>query len=360
MGKVPTGPRTLVVIDRMLGIMRAGRLPERVIAYAVDILPLYATAYAFEEGIQAEQMSEEEIARYYVEVGQYFRSLPADRFPHIHPLSGVLAGPEEEDPEARFALRARHARHRDRRAGRAGLGGRHRVQERVVLGGRRRRCGSLRIGPQDRDLARRVRSSHATSGALQPVVCAVVAPRRRCGRARAPRPAAAAARGGPCGRADPAVDRDAAAAAARCSIASSTSNACSHERGIGVSSGRSSALGRGRPGPASHPRRGRSAAPRRARRPSRCEPTIGEQDPPARRPCVARCVGAARTRARRRSRARAGAGESTRSSLRPFPLRAVRDDPHVDARQPPQQPVGQRLAETRAARVRGAGVPIST
>ena len=30
-GEIPTGPRTLVVIDRMLGIMRAGRLPERVI-----------------------------------------------------------------------------------------------------------------------------------------------------------------------------------------------------------------------------------------------------------------------------------------------------------------------------------------
>jgi AcrR family transcriptional regulator len=101
MGKVPTGPRTLVVIDRFLGLLRAGGLPDLVIAYAADILPLYATAYAFEEGIQAEQMSEEEIARYYAQVGEYFRSLPAERFPHIHALSGVLAGPEE-DPEARF------------------------------------------------------------------------------------------------------------------------------------------------------------------------------------------------------------------------------------------------------------------
>lgn len=101
MGKVPTGPRTLVLIDRFLGLLRAGGLPERVIAYAADILPLYATAYAFEEGVQAETMSEEEIARYYAQVDEYFRALPADRFPHIHALSGVLAGPEE-DPEARF------------------------------------------------------------------------------------------------------------------------------------------------------------------------------------------------------------------------------------------------------------------
>jgi hypothetical protein len=47
-------------------------------------------------------MSEEEIARYYDQVGEYFRSLPPDRFPHIHALSGVLAGAEEGDPEARF------------------------------------------------------------------------------------------------------------------------------------------------------------------------------------------------------------------------------------------------------------------
>jgi hypothetical protein len=102
MGKVPTRATDARGDDRMLGIMRAGGLPERVIAYAADILPLYATAYAFEEGIQAEQMSEEQIARYYEQVGEYFRSLPAAQFPHIHALSGVLAGPEEEDPEARF------------------------------------------------------------------------------------------------------------------------------------------------------------------------------------------------------------------------------------------------------------------
>ena len=79
-------------------ILRAGNLPERVIAYAADILPLYATAYAFEEGIQAEQMSEHEIARYYDQVGEYFRSLPPDRFPHIHALSACSPGPRRPVP----------------------------------------------------------------------------------------------------------------------------------------------------------------------------------------------------------------------------------------------------------------------
>jgi hypothetical protein len=36
------------------------------------------------------------------QVGEYFRALPADRFPHIHAPSRVLAGAEETDPEARF------------------------------------------------------------------------------------------------------------------------------------------------------------------------------------------------------------------------------------------------------------------
>ena len=45
-----------------MGLLRAGQLPKKVVAYAVDILPLFATAYAFEQGIFAERMSGEEAA----------------------------------------------------------------------------------------------------------------------------------------------------------------------------------------------------------------------------------------------------------------------------------------------------------
>jgi AcrR family transcriptional regulator len=100
MGKVPTGPGALAMIDRFLALLRAGNLPDIVVAYAADILPLYATAYAFEQGVFAGGKSEEEALRYYTQLDEFFRALPASRFPNIAALTHVLTG--EEEPEARF------------------------------------------------------------------------------------------------------------------------------------------------------------------------------------------------------------------------------------------------------------------
>ncbi len=35
----------------MIGVLKAGGLPDRVIAYACDLLPLYAMAVAYEESL---------------------------------------------------------------------------------------------------------------------------------------------------------------------------------------------------------------------------------------------------------------------------------------------------------------------
>jgi AcrR family transcriptional regulator len=103
LGKIPSGPGALRTIDRFMGLLRAGQLPKKVVAYAVDILPLFATAYAFEQGIFAERMTGEEAARYLEELDEYWRALPADRFPNIHAIVDALIDPEE-DPEARFSF----------------------------------------------------------------------------------------------------------------------------------------------------------------------------------------------------------------------------------------------------------------
>jgi AcrR family transcriptional regulator len=101
LGKIPTGPGAITAIDRFIGLFRAGGVPDQVIAYAVDILPLYATVQALEQGILAERMSDEEVERYFAQLDEYWRSLPADRFPHLHSIVHVLAGPDP-DPESRF------------------------------------------------------------------------------------------------------------------------------------------------------------------------------------------------------------------------------------------------------------------
>src|SRR3954452_15525424 len=100
MGKVPTGPGALATIDRFLGLLRAGKLPDRVVAYAADLLPLYATAYASEQGLFAGGRSEEDAERYFEQLDEFFRALPAQRFPNIAALTHVLAG--EDEPDARF------------------------------------------------------------------------------------------------------------------------------------------------------------------------------------------------------------------------------------------------------------------
>ena len=69
--------------------------------HANDLGRLYATAYAFERGIIAGRFTEEEAQRYFEQLDEYWRSLPAERFPHLHAIVGVLTTPDE-DPEARF------------------------------------------------------------------------------------------------------------------------------------------------------------------------------------------------------------------------------------------------------------------
>jgi AcrR family transcriptional regulator len=45
--RIPVGPNALEQTERMLGILRAGGLPDQVVAYAADLLPLYATVTAY-------------------------------------------------------------------------------------------------------------------------------------------------------------------------------------------------------------------------------------------------------------------------------------------------------------------------
>ena len=90
-GNIPLGEGALRVSDRMIEILMAGGLPKQVIAYAVDLLPLYVVATAYEQSLFNERTSTEEGARYFEEVDAYFASLPADRFPHIAALAPELA-----------------------------------------------------------------------------------------------------------------------------------------------------------------------------------------------------------------------------------------------------------------------------
>jgi AcrR family transcriptional regulator len=104
LGRVPTGPNSLVGMESMLAIMRAGRLDDAVIGYGADLLAAYVTSSAYEGSIwmSGKAATREVSEGYHRELETYFLSLPAERFPTLLSLVPALLGDPEEDGEARF------------------------------------------------------------------------------------------------------------------------------------------------------------------------------------------------------------------------------------------------------------------
>jgi AcrR family transcriptional regulator len=106
LGNIPTGPNALRLINATLGVLRDAGLPDQVIAYAADILPLYATATAYEESLYAAKDMPDDGAEYIAELRRYFAALPVARFPHIVALAVPLTTTAEEDGRFEFGLDA--------------------------------------------------------------------------------------------------------------------------------------------------------------------------------------------------------------------------------------------------------------
>ncbi|WP_344678580.1 TetR/AcrR family transcriptional regulator [Saccharopolyspora taberi] len=92
----PTGPNALQVTETMLTLLRGAGLPDRIAAFAVDLLALYPNAIALErtadfaltDGERDERMSQ---------VEDYFAALPAERFPNLLAILPVMMSDEGEE-----------------------------------------------------------------------------------------------------------------------------------------------------------------------------------------------------------------------------------------------------------------------
>jgi AcrR family transcriptional regulator len=105
LGRIPQGERSLVVMESMLGRLRAAGLPDSVISFGTDLLALYIGGVAFEESIWLSQgMTEADFEAFGEGLRAYFESLPPARFPNLIALAPALtAGGGEERFE--FGLR---------------------------------------------------------------------------------------------------------------------------------------------------------------------------------------------------------------------------------------------------------------
>jgi AcrR family transcriptional regulator len=103
--RIPLGENALRGSEWMIRTMRAGGLPDQVIAYAVDLLPMYVMAIAYEESLYAaEGNTPEDVSRFISDMRHYFESLPVDRFPSIVGLAGPLTSGAEGDERFEFGL----------------------------------------------------------------------------------------------------------------------------------------------------------------------------------------------------------------------------------------------------------------
>jgi AcrR family transcriptional regulator len=100
LGRIPTGPNALEVMETSLAVLRRSELPDQVVAYAGDLIGLFVGAAAYEESVFREEgIGFEEVARFVAELRRYLESLPADRFPNLVALAGPMTrfSPDEDE-----------------------------------------------------------------------------------------------------------------------------------------------------------------------------------------------------------------------------------------------------------------------
>lgn len=97
---IPTSPRMLVGMDRILGLMLAGGLPDKIATYAADAIALYTTAIAYEASLwQDRDTGVAEAQRRIAQMDEYLALLPPDQLVHLRALRPTM---EADDAMERF------------------------------------------------------------------------------------------------------------------------------------------------------------------------------------------------------------------------------------------------------------------
>jgi AcrR family transcriptional regulator len=84
---IPVGPNSLRVTEHALALLRAGGVPDRYAAFAVDKLAMIVVADVVEGAMyQAQEHGADDLKR----IRDYFASLPPDQFPNLVSMADTL------------------------------------------------------------------------------------------------------------------------------------------------------------------------------------------------------------------------------------------------------------------------------
>lgn len=99
LGTIPVGPNMLDMVEWLHALLRTAGLPDATVALVGDVFGLYVGAYAYEESLGLTSPTGEDLPPEQVlaMLGEYWASLPPERFPHTIALLDHLfsGGPDE-------------------------------------------------------------------------------------------------------------------------------------------------------------------------------------------------------------------------------------------------------------------------
>jgi AcrR family transcriptional regulator len=103
LGRIPVGPNLIRMTEQILALLRGAGIPDRIAAYAGDLLGLYLGATVYEEVLgfaspTGEDLPPEEIIGMF---RRYYESIPAEQFPNVRATLDELFG---GGPDERFEL----------------------------------------------------------------------------------------------------------------------------------------------------------------------------------------------------------------------------------------------------------------
>lgn len=96
LGGIPSGPNALVLAESILGLLRAGNLPDRVAGYGVEMVFLQINAAVLDEASytrDAETRMREQVEQFRA----YLAALPTERFPNLTGLTDTLTAGAVDD-----------------------------------------------------------------------------------------------------------------------------------------------------------------------------------------------------------------------------------------------------------------------